>query len=241
MKESQKFNPDFVWIMDDDTIPSVNCLENLLLSLDKIEDKKVSFLASSVYGENGEFMNVPTINTEPLKNGYPDWYRYLSDGIVKIREATFVSLLINNDAIKSVGYPVKDYFIWGDDTEYTLRLNKYYGCSYMIGNSTVVHKRKATKSLNIIDEDSLNRINFHYYMIRNNLVNQRTYKGRLKCFIFLTKNQILSFKLFFSKTCKYKLKKFLIIHKAILSFVFGKYDKKAFDNRLDVNVIYKDN
>ena len=143
IKEVQKYNPDWVWIMDDDTIPRENCLEELCNAINKIKGK-ISFLASSVYGTENEFMNVPTINLNKDINGYHNWYEYLEDGIVKISSATFVSLLINEDAIKNVGYPVKDYFIWGDDTEYTLRLNKYYGNAYMVGKSKVIHKRKVS-------------------------------------------------------------------------------------------------
>ena len=70
---------------------------NALLELVKgceLVGNEYSYMASAVYGENGEFMNVPKINTDKSESGYPDWYQYLENGIVKIKEATFVSLLI---------------------------------------------------------------------------------------------------------------------------------------------------
>ena len=181
-KMSQKFSPNWLWIMDDDTIPNGDCLQKLVDSRKKLKNEKISFLASSIYGENGEFMNVPTINILPSSNGYPNWYKYLSEGIVKIKKATFVSLLINNEAIKKVGYPVKEYFIWGDDTEYTLRLNKYFADAYMVGNSIAIHKRKITKSLRIEEENNIDRINFYYYMIRNTLISNLFLKAFLSYF-----------------------------------------------------------
>lgn len=238
MKYSQKYNPDWLWIMDDDTMPEENCLEELVRSYTQIK-KPISYLASTVYGEKGEFMNVPLINTVPSESGYPDWYEYLNKGIVKIKEATFVSLLINNDAIKKIGYPVRDYFIWGDDTEYTLRLNKYYGNSYLIGSSVAIHKRKIAKNLTLKDEENINRLSFHYYIVRNNLINQYTYYGFKKMMIFLIKKQIESFKILFSIKAKNKIKKFITIHKGIIAFILKKYDYKAFKNRLDINVKYK--
>ena len=238
IKEAQQFEPDWVWIMDDDTIPKENCLENLINAIDQI-DEKISYIASSIYGENGEFMNVPSINMEKTESGYPNWYKYLSDGIVRIKEATFVSLLINNDAVKKIGYPVRDYFIWGDDTEYTLRLNKYYGNSYMIGNSVAIHKRKISKSLTIVEEDSINRINFYYYMIRNNLINTKAYYSTKKMIKFFIINQINSIKVLLKPNCKLRLKKFYIIHKGLLAFLFKRYDYNAFKNRLNINVNYK--
>lgn len=239
IKEAQKYNPDWVWIMDDDTIPTSSCLEELCNASSKIKGK-ISFLASSVYGIQKEFMNVPTINLAKDLNGYHNWYEYLDEGMVKIETATFVSLLINEDAIKKVGFPVKDYFIWGDDTEYTLRLNKYYGNAYMVGKSIAIHKRKISKSLKLREEDNLNRIKFYYYMIRNNLINQKNYFGRKKMIEYFVKNQLISFKILFYPKCKYRFKKFYIIHKALFAYVFRKYDYKAFKNRLDINVKYEE-
>ena len=238
IKEAQQFEPDWVWIMDDDTIPKENCLENLMEATDKIEGK-ISYLASSIYGENGEFMNVPSINIEKTENGYPNWYKYLEKGMVRIKEATFVSLLINNQAVRSIGYPVKDYFIWGDDTEYTLRLNKYYGSSYMVGGSIAIHKRKISKNLTIYEEDNVNRINFYYYKIRNNLINIKTYYNTKKMIKFFIANQINSIKVLLKPNCKLRLKKFYIIHKGLLAFLFKRYDYYAFKNRLNINVNYK--
>lgn len=238
MKESLKYNPNWVWIMDDDTIPTKTCLKELV-NAQKIIDDKISYMASSVYGENGEYMNVPNINLDTENGEYPSWYKYLDKGIVKIKEATFVSLLINGEAIKKVGLPVRDYFIWGDDTEYTLRLNKYYGNSYFIGNSIAIHKRKIAKKLSIYSEDNLNRINFYFYMIRNNLLNKKTYYGIKNCLKFFIGKQVQSFIVLVKPKCKNRFRKFAIIHKALIGFLFKRYDSKAFKNRLDVNVEYK--
>ena len=53
---------DWIWIMDDDTIPQEKALEEFLLAEERIEGK-ISFLASAVYGINHEPMNVPNIET----------------------------------------------------------------------------------------------------------------------------------------------------------------------------------
>ncbi len=239
IKKCQKWNPKWVWVMDDDTIPDKDCLKELLDKKNKISGN-ISYLASTVYGVNDESMNVPNINLSQSESLYPDWYRYLKYGIVKIKEATFVSLLINNDAIKKVGYPVKDYFIWGDDIEYTLRLNKYYGSSYFIGSSVAIHKRKIAKSLSLLEETDLNRLKFHYYMIRNNLINKKTYYGKKACFKFLLHEEKEMIKILFNHRAKYKIKKINIIQKGIFCFIFKKYDYKAFNDRFNLNVKYRE-
>lgn len=229
---------DWVWIMDDDTIPKKDCLENLVNSLDKINGK-TSYLASMIYGEHEELMNVPSVNEDLSENGYSDWHQYLNQGIVKIKRATFVSLLINSKAINKIGYPVKDYFIWGDDSEYTLRLNRYYGPSYLISNSVAIHKRAVSKALSIFNEDNVNRIKMYFYMYRNTLINTHEYESKKRSYKIAIKNYLLCFKLLFNKNCPHKKLKIKTIFKATNSFLFKKYDYKAFRNRLDTEVVYE--
>ena len=167
---------DWVWIMDDDTIPEEECLEKLLDA--SVLVNKASFFASAVFGPQNEPMNIPSIDFRLTDNGYPDWYFELKNKMVKIQNATFVSLLISTDAIKKCGLPCKDYFIWGDDTEYTTRLVTYYGPAYMVGDSIVCHKRVGAKALSIANESEANRITNYYYYYRNLLVNTYVYKGK---------------------------------------------------------------
>lgn len=219
MKKASKTDCEYVWIMDDDTIPTSTALEEFLKANNYLNSKgeKISFLASSVRGINEQPMNLPTVDTRPLENGNSDWYKHLKNGMVKITVATFVSLLIKCDAIRECGLPCKDYFIWGDDSEYTLRLTKFYGDAYFIGFSEVIHKRKGSGSLNINEVTDKKRLKNYYYMIRNNLINTRYYFGIKKAIFNLLKNYLSSFKLLFSS---FGLSKFLIIHKGIISYIF---------------------
>lgn len=167
---------DWVWIMDDDTIPNPDCLEKLLAASQKVE-QPVSFFASSVFGPEKEPMNIPSIDFALTENGYPNWYFELNNKMVKIKDATFVSLLIKGEALRKCGLPCRDYFIWGDDTEYTTRLTTYYGPAYMVGDSIVCHKRVGAKALAITNEDDPKRIANYFYYYRNLLVNTFVYKG----------------------------------------------------------------
>lgn len=177
LKDFKSSDFDWAWIMDDDVVPQKNSLEELINALKITRQKKISFLASTVFGENREFMNVPQINEDAEKNGYASWYEYLDEGLIKIKKATFVSLLINIDAVKKIGLPCKDYFIWGDDSEYTQRLTKYYGQAYLVGKSIVIHKRKNAKSLSIFNFEDKARLQKVWRLYRNNLINDRYYLG----------------------------------------------------------------
>ncbi|MCD8149312.1 MAG: glycosyltransferase family 2 protein [Clostridiales bacterium] len=183
----------WVWVMDDDAIPTPDCLECLLEAREKIGEE-VSFLASSVFGPGGEFMNVPRISQTRGSNGYRDWYQHLEHAAVKLEDATFVSLLINSKAIQKCGLPCKDYFIWGDDSEYTMRIIRHYGPAYLIGTSKVCHKRYAARSLSIYEEDKPDRIRMYRYFYRNILINKSLYLGRqefLQFFRYTIKDSIL--------------------------------------------------
>lgn len=218
-KIAEQYDYDWLWIMDDDTIPEEDALENLLKSKEKINSSNISFLASTVYGPNNEPMNVPKLLDKPTENGYSNWYFNLEDGIVPIGEATFVSLLINKKAIDKLGYPIGEYFIWGDDTEYTRRLVNGFGNAYFCGKSKVLHKRFNVKKISIFNEDNINRIKMYSHYYRNSLINSRKFDGHIKTFIRLIYYIGISFTCFFRRE-KLKFNKFSTIQKGIFQYLF---------------------
>lgn len=186
MKYAASNNADWIWIMDDDTIPEEGCLEALLCAKDKFSTP-VSFFASSVRGIDGSPMNVPMIDNRITKNGYQDWYLKLEEAMVKIKMATFVSLLINGNAVHECGLPCPDYFIWGDDSEYTLRLTKYYGDAYLVGKSKVCHKRITNQSVSVFNQSDKKRIKNSVYQYRNRFINSRLYSPLLETVFYTGK------------------------------------------------------
>lgn len=179
IKRAEKLNPDWYWLMDDDTIPDTDALEKLILARSKI-NHRVGYLASCVEGINQEPMNLPEIDITVTDNGYSNWQEYLRYGMVRIRMATFVSLLVSGEAVKKCGLPCRDYFIWGDDSEYTTRIAKYYAAGYLVGSSKVCHKRTGSKNLSLVNETEKNRINQYFYGYRNGLVNSLIYGKKTK-------------------------------------------------------------
>ena len=232
MKLAYQMGAEWIWIMDDDTIPKSNAHKGFVNSLTDLGNERVSFLASSVYGPNGEAINVPLINTKKSPTGYLDWYLHLNKKMVCIESATFVSLLINSKAVEKCGLPLIDYFIWGDDYEYTLRITNNYGRAYICGSSEVIHKRAVCKKISIENETDPKRLPNYYYNYRNNLISVHEYKGGAK---IVVKNILawnwLCLKILFRKDQVCKWKKILIIHKGICGYLFGRYDKKQFKNR----------
>jgi len=188
LKKGREEDCDWLWLMDDDTIPYPDSLEKLINGIDIINKKSlnpIGFVASTVFGPDNECMNVPGILLTPSENGYPRWYRLLAESIVELESATFVSTLVNKNAVLKCGLPCRDYFIWGDDTEYTMRISKNYGSGYFIGNSKVIHKRLNAKALDITYEDNDNRLKMYHLLYRNGAINEMVYNGKSCLYVFV--------------------------------------------------------
>ena len=145
---------DWVWIMDDDTIPTQAALEKLVEKTDIVKD--TGFLGSKVLFTDGSphvMNNVPPATNHIRKiqwNAFED-KKLLAAGFV-----SFVSCLINTEAIKKVGLPYKDFFIWGDDKEYTERMIDAGFFGGLVLDSIAYHKTKDNYSVDLLSaNDSL--------------------------------------------------------------------------------------
>lgn len=177
---------DYMWIMDDDTIPTSTCLEELLkareMILGRSPETKVSFLASTVRGMQQEPMNMPDVDFRPGASGYAQWDEFLTEGLVRISKATFVSILVSEGAVRSCGLPWHGFFIWGDDSEYTHRIVKGFGPAYYVARSLAIHKRKASGGISIAAEMNPGRLRMLWYLYRNQVVREIAAYGYLKAF-----------------------------------------------------------
>jgi len=174
MKYAVENGADYVWIMDDDVVANPDALHELLHAETDLGD--FSFLASAVYGIDGDILNVPVVDGRTTQNGYPEWPRFLSKGIVKIRLATFVSLLIPRKTIEEFGLPLPEFIMWGDDTEYTRRITKHLP-AYMVGKSVVIHKRSIQTPPCILTETDRDRIKMYFYRYRNTVFLEKLERG----------------------------------------------------------------
>ncbi|MCT0041235.1 glycosyltransferase family 2 protein [Weissella confusa] len=150
---------DFVWLMDDDTVPHNNTLEELLNFAS--ETKKFGFLASDVRWIDGSRakMNNPApknrLKKIPENATHPE----------ELMNATFVSLLMKREVISQIGLPITDFFIWGDDIEYTERAARV-APGYFVPSAKVTHKMATNVGSNIMN-DTLDRLPRYFYSYRN--------------------------------------------------------------------------
>jgi rhamnopyranosyl-N-acetylglucosaminyl-diphospho-decaprenol beta-1,3/1,4-galactofuranosyltransferase len=127
---------DWLWLMDDDTIPEPACLAELLEAAQRAPEPP-ALLASTVLWTDGRMhpMNWPGFERERLDRVIEAAQR----GLLPLRTATFVSLLIAREAIDVHGLPLRDYFLWSDDIEYTARILRRRA-GYIVPASRAVHR-----------------------------------------------------------------------------------------------------
>lgn len=160
---------DWVCLMDDDCLPDKDFLRQLMTNINhkqniyspivlSIEDKK-----TVLWGINAQ------INT----------------GNREVVTLPFNGFLIHRESIKELGFPEKDFFIYGDDTEYNLRAKSSGRKIIMVTDSVMYHPYKnMLKGLNII-KMFMSKI-WVYYKLRNAIVIYKRYK-------YVSKNQVLMF------------------------------------------------
>ena len=157
----------YTWVMDDDAIPTSSALEKLVQSTKIVSD--FGFLCSRVFDKNGYPCNCPSIDYKKNEeNGEGQWLTLIDDGMLRVKCCSFVSVFLNNKHVLKVGLPYREYFIWGDDTEYTIRLSNRTQC-FLVINSLVIHKRESGKALSIFTEFSKLRVGNYFYSYRNNI------------------------------------------------------------------------
>lgn len=157
----EKTTDDYVWLMDDDTVPYPSTLSSFMAFAK--HDTDFSFLASDVRWTDGHRakMNQPApmnrLQSVPENQEEP----------VQLQNATFVSLLLPRAIVKEIGLPITDFFIWGDDIEYTERAGRL-APGYLVPAARVVHKMASNVGSSIINDDAV-RLPRYFYSYRNKM------------------------------------------------------------------------
>lgn len=152
MRRGYELGADFVWVMDDDGYPRPDALALLVDGIGEASEAlgyPVPFACSVVLFTDGEICE--------MNNPVPtwDWGRLLVKGrqMVLVERCSFVSVLIPRRVLEQHGLPFKEYFIWFDDAEYTLRISRE-GAGVQILDSVTVHDMGENQGVNwgMVDE-----------------------------------------------------------------------------------------
>ncbi len=224
IKRAYELGYDYAWVMDDDAFANSDALEKLM-DADKAlgGPRNYGFVASVVLWTDG---NICLMNRQRKKDGpllgknskiaIQEVYaaKTSSNKLIPIVTSTFVSLLIPISTVKKVGLPIKEFFIWCDDIEYTRRIScKYNMPCYSVLDSQITHKTKNNTGSDLAT-DSEDRIDRYKYAIRNTNYYYRHmgFIGWMALLYYIVKNN-LSILL---KSKNNKLKRFKVFWKSLI-------------------------
>lgn len=155
---------DLIWVMDDDTEPLPQTLAASVAAwsdYDPSGGRRPVLVASRVLWTDGTEHPMNSM-IERIGAGAARRRRAAAVGGRTIRSGSFVSLVMDGDAVRAAGLPWADYFIWNDDFEYSTRLARWADAIQLPGSEVVHHTRKPVTT----DVDPGARF---YYDVRNKL------------------------------------------------------------------------
>jgi rhamnopyranosyl-N-acetylglucosaminyl-diphospho-decaprenol beta-1,3/1,4-galactofuranosyltransferase len=174
IKEAYKSGADYIWLMDDDTISRQDSLSKLLGAYNVLapEDDEFGFMASKVVWTDGNQHLMNRVEEVPVLEGKQSREYYKEKGIIPIMAATFVSVLLSRTAVKKAGLPLKSFFIWHDDIEYTVRITRCGFKGGLVPDSIAEHKTPTNYKNDLYLDDAKNAWKYKYGL-RNQLYCRR--------------------------------------------------------------------
>lgn len=184
IKHAAKSKADWVWLMDDDTICEKTALQKSLEKVPLLGAEKIGFIGSKVIWKDGtpHSMNLPDV--KPFFKKDLPFTIYDQHNILLAEGCSFVSILININAVKQVGLPYKDFYIWGDDQEYTRRIANAGYLGVYCADSVALHKTPNNHRAYIYTDSPANLWK-HEYGFRNEFFMVRKNKGFFYYLLYL--------------------------------------------------------
>ena len=165
IKKSVELNYDYIWIMDDDTYPEPSALEKFVDAIKLVNDD-FGFFAGYVKWTDGSpcVMNKSRISQKT----YDDIQLAMENKMLRVDSSSFVSCFVKSVVVLDLGLPIKEFFIWGDDTEFTQRISSKYPC-WLVYDSQVIHDMKENQGVESLTNPKIERVDRYYYQYRNQI------------------------------------------------------------------------
>ncbi len=169
---------DWIWLMDDDTIPKNDALEQLVKALNKLEhhQEKAGFLSSAVLWTDGSSHEMNQVYLLEDKKKLAEFSFAGETGLPLIQFGTFVSMLLSAKAVEKVGLPIKEYFIWCDDVEYSKRIIGSGLAGLAVKESIITHETPSNHQSNVFIDPQSSIWKFNYGL-RNEMYTKRLHEG----------------------------------------------------------------
>ena len=136
-RASAESDADWLWTMDDDAEPAPDCLAKLLGSPAASDPSTVCVCPKVVYPD-GSLNDVMRADFRRRLRPLPA-SRYRTGEQPAIGVTSFVGPLYRMDAVRRLDPPKEEFFVWGDDVEYSLRLRRL-GAIRLVPEAVIVHR-----------------------------------------------------------------------------------------------------
>jgi rhamnopyranosyl-N-acetylglucosaminyl-diphospho-decaprenol beta-1,3/1,4-galactofuranosyltransferase len=134
---ARESDAEWLWTMDDDAEPGPDCLERLLES-PPAHESATACVCPKVVHADGSLNDVMRADfrrrLRPLREE-----RYRDGNHPAIGVTSFVGPLYRMPAVRAIDPPRAEFFVWGDDVEYSLRL-RAQGEIRLVPEALMVHK-----------------------------------------------------------------------------------------------------
>lgn len=144
LNEAIKLDVDWVWLSDDDAFPDLDIFEKFINFKKDHDSSNVGAYCTSVIN-NGEIdlKHRRILSNTLIKKEISSKKSDYSLKYFKVDLFSYVGAIINKNVLVELGVTEKDYFIWYDDTEHSMRISKKYDI-YCIPNLKVIHNEVPT-------------------------------------------------------------------------------------------------
>lgn len=130
--ESIQRGHGWTWIFDDDAVPALNALEEMV-KCPYFKLQETVFLGSRIVDRFGKTYMSPGGSKSIA------WYgNVLDDKCVEAVDACWLGLLVRTHAVYEAGLPIAEFFLWDEDREFVSRLVRY-GKGYCVLSSVITH------------------------------------------------------------------------------------------------------
>jgi len=166
MKIALKMDVDWISLSDDDAIYKQNFFEEISRASEL--NPNIKCFTGTVKSQDG---NLQLTHRRIMKNKKSLQEAEVPQAMYKddffLDGFTFVGVVLSSTLVSTIGLPEKDFFIWKDDDEYSLRVRKHSEIRN-VSKAEIVHLNNNNKSKFAPDWKE-------YYGIRNRLIIEKKY------------------------------------------------------------------
>jgi len=217
-KAAYEMGYEWIWIMDDDVVATPDCLQNLMQFCKP--DLVCHPLRISYDGEIFVGTDTAEINlTNPFKGLHKRILTksdYTKTATIPVDVVTFEGPIFHYSMFEKVGFPDKKFFIYGDDTEFSIRLGKA-GIRLEIITNAILNR---LLPFEVMDFD-----NWKFYYIYRNMTAIDTLYGSISVRLFRSFFRVLT-RIF---RCK-NLSQIKTLLRAFYDGYFYKQEKEKLNN-----------